>query len=226
MLKKVLPVTLSLLVTMTAWSPALLASANKEASTTPAASTNMQFGNTGMTAVEVKNLHHSGKLLVKKIKVTDSTLVNGFLEAVDSNFNKDTIVNGNIDAKSSSFNDLTINGGVKFKDVSTAGKAVINGKVELDHSKFDNTLNVNGHLSAKDSNFAKMVTMKSTDAEFENCNLQDITVQKSSTDPVQTIKLKGTKVSGNITFESGKGVVEQDATSTIEGKVKGGTVQK
>jgi hypothetical protein len=186
----------------------------------------MQFGNTGMSAVEVKNLNHSGKLLVKKIKVTDSTLVNGALEAVDSNFNKDTVVNGNIDAKSSSFNELTINGGVKFKDVSTAGKAVINGKVDLDHSKFDDTLNVNGHISAKDSNFAKMVTLRSSEAQFENCHLDNVTVQKSTSDPVQTIKLKNTKVSGSITFESGKGIVEQDSSSTIDGKVTGGTVQK
>ncbi len=191
-----------------------------------AAPTSMQFGKGDLTAVEVKNLHHSGKLLVKKIKVTDSTIINGFLEATDSQFSKESVVNGNLSASASSFNDLTVNGNVKLTTVVVNGTSTINGKVTADKSDFKNKLSINGQLQAKDSKFAKLVTLKSLDSEFDSCKVDSITVQKTATDGVQKIVLKGSSVSGDIIFDSGKGIVEQDSASTIGGKVVGGTVEK
>lgn len=218
MLKKVTMTTLSLLLSLGV-SSVTFAQAAKDKATS-----NMQFGNAGMTAVEVKNLHHSGKLLVKKIKVTDSTIINGTFEAVDSQFNKEAVINGNVDAKTSSFNDLNVNGNVKFKTVVVNGPANVNGKVDADECDFKNTLNIYGQLSAKKSKFEKKLTVKSVETDLDECTAQDIIVQKTGNDATQKVILKGTNVN-SITFESGKGVVEQDDKSTV-GKVTGATVEK
>ena len=218
MLKKVTMTTLSLLLSLGV-SSVTFAQAAKDKATS-----NMQFGNAGMTAVEVKNLHHSGKLLVKKIKVTDSTIINGTFEAVDSQFNKEAVINGNVDAKTSSFNDLNVNGNVKFKTVVVNGPANVNGKVDADECDFKNTLNIYGQLSAQQSKFEKQLTVKSVETDLDECTAQDIIVQKTGNDATQKVILKGTNVN-SITFESGKGVVEQDDKSTV-GKVTGATVEK
>ncbi|MGD9591200.1 MAG: hypothetical protein AB7V32_01615 [Candidatus Berkiella sp.] len=219
MLKKVSITTLSLLLS-------LGASTCAQAATDKSSPTNMEFGNKGITAVEVKNLHHSGKLLVKKIKVTDSTIINGSFEAIDSQFNKETVINGNMDAKTSNFNNLDVNGNVKLKTVVVNGPTAINGKVEADDSEFKNTLNICGSLDAKDSKFAKMITLKcSKETDFENSKVQDINIKKSSDGSAQKVILKNSSVN-NITFESGDGIVEQDDKSTISGKVTGAKVEK
>ncbi len=219
MLKKVTATTLSLLLSLSATST-FGADANEK--TKP---TNMKFGNSGLTAVEVKNLHHSGKLLVKKIKVTDTTLVNGSFEAVDSQFNKEAVINGNMDAKTSAFNDLSVNGNVKLKTVVLSGPVNVNGKVDADESDFKNTVNIYGQLNAKETKFAKMINIVSEETTLENCRLQDITIQKSGKNDEQKLILKNTSVN-NITFESGKGLVEQEGDSTISGKVTGAKVEK
>jgi hypothetical protein len=219
MYKKVLPISLSLLLSAMAWTSPLLAADAKD--DTP---TTMQFGKGDMAEVEVENLHHSGKLLVKKIKVAESTIINGSLQAVNSEFKQQTVINGQLQAVDSKFNDLSVNGGANLKNIEVKGPADINGSMKLEKSKFDNTLNVNGQLTAKDSSFSKMLTLKSKEIDLENCSVQDITVQKGP--ETQTLNLKGTKVAGSVTFESGKGIIKQDDKSTIEGKVTGATVQK
>ncbi|MBS0287656.1 MAG: hypothetical protein JSR17_10190 [Proteobacteria bacterium] len=221
MLKNLTVSTMTLLFSLSVSSTLFAADAPKDKSS----ATNMQFGNTGLTAVEVKNLHHSGKLLVKKIKVTDGTLVNGFFEAVDSQFNKDTVINGNIDAKTSSFNVLSVNGNVKFNTVVVSGPATVNGKVTAEKSDFKNTLTIHGHLDAKETTFGKKITITNVETDLENCKVTDILVQKSGNE-AQKLSLKGTSVSGDITFESGKGVIEQDDKSSIGGKVTGAQVEK
>lgn len=188
--------------------------------------THMQFGDVGHTNVEVKNIHHSGRLLLRKIKVIESTIVNGYLQVENSDLNQQTVVNGHIKAKDSKFNELTVNGDSDLTNDVVRGTTSINGKLDLDHTQFDASLTVFGHLKAKDSTFKKTVTVNNNNTDLENCNLEDITIQKGDGKQAQTLNLKATKVSGNVVFESGKGVVNMDSSSSVGGKVTGGTVNK
>jgi hypothetical protein len=213
---KTLGTMVSLLLTLSTWT----------ASTLAAPPTKMDFGSKDMTDVEVTNIHHSGKLLLRRIKVADTTTVNGYLEAQESVFKQKTEVNGHIKAEDSQFNLLTVNGDADLKNVTVVGAATINGKLTSDHSNFDNTLTLTGAVSAKDSAFNKPIKANSTQLSFENCTVDSITIAASQGKTAQTVDLKGTKVANNIHFESGKGVVHQDSDSSVGGKVTGGTVQK
>lgn len=214
----VLPIGLSMLIS--------LASGTNLHAASPTKPTDMQFGSQDITSAEIKNIHHSGKLLVKKIKVLEATLVNGRLEADDAIFLGDTTINGRLDAKEAKFKGLVVNGDAELKKVQISGPVNVNGKLELEECQLADSLHVYGYLKAKDAAFAKMVTVNSSKATFEDSVLNGLTVQKNDSKEPQVIELKKTKINGNIVFESGNGIVNMDSDSALSGEVKGGTVKK
>lgn len=174
-----------------------------------AASGPMQFGNAVLSSAEFKDLHHSGNLQLNNVKVAHSL-----------------IVNGKLNAKESIVQELTINGDSKLKEVTLNGPANINGHLEVQDSKFNGPVTIHGHLSAKGSSFKEPIKVRSTNTNFENSTLHDITIEKSRAGEKEYVNLEGTKVEGNIKFESGTGIVRLDDKSSITGKVTGGTVEK
>lgn len=170
---------------------------------------NMQFGNAVLSSAEFKDLHHSGNLQLNNVKVAHSL-----------------IVNGKLNAKESILHELTINGDSKLKDVTLSGPTSINGHLEAQDSKFNGPVTIHGHLSAKGSSFKEPIKVRSTNTNFENSTLHDITIEKSRSGEKEYLNLEGTKIEGNVKFESGTGIVRLDDKSSITGKVTGATVEK
>lgn len=221
MFKNVLPSTLSLLLATIVWTNPVVAAEDKNSPTA-----NLQFGDQIQTESELSNVHHSGKMFLKKVKVKNSTIINGSLEVLDSLLNKETIVNGRVNARESQFKELTVNGDTQLKGVAILGPVNINGKLEVEHVRVDGTLEVDGSFKAKDSAFKKMITVNNTNTELDHCTLDDITFHKDDKDQNQYLHLKATKVSGNIDFKSGKGIIRLDSQSSISGKVTGAKIEK
>lgn len=169
----------------------------------------MQFGSTSLKNTEFIDLHHSGALTLNHVKVDGSLIVNGKLEA-----------------KETKIHELTVNGNAKLKKVLLTGPVNINGHVETKESQFDGPFTIHGHLEADSSRFNRPLQITSAQTDFEDCTVKEITIQKNQAKEPQEVKLKSTKVLGDIRFESGNGIVHIDDKSTIEGKVIGGVIKK
>ena len=82
-----------------------------------------------------------------------------------------------------------------------------------------------GPLTAEKSTFQNLI-ITADKIILEDSKIKDIVVKKNE-DKKQVLDLKGkTIVAGNITFESGKGVVKQGPEVKIQGEIKGATVEK
>lgn len=171
--------------------------------------TNIQFGSAQMKDAQLKDLHHSGELELEKVKISGAAIINGHLQATES-----------------LFNDLTVNGQSELKESQAQGTTSVNGALQAKESKFDGNLTVHGQLEAKDSKFLKKVIITSSKIEFTNCELQDLTIKSTKTDKQQILTLDDTKINGDVTFESGNGLIKMDKASKIAGKVTGGTIEK
>jgi|GEM_PF-6353814 len=189
-----------------AFTLALLA-VNFVAAATPAP-TDMQFGAISLRQSAPKNLHHSGMLQLDGVKVANETIINGFLTA-----------------KNSQFHELTVNGQCQLENTELLGPVSVNGQLQLRNVNADAAVTVYGFLGARKTVFTKPITVTTTNVDFIDSTFDSLTVDRVK-DQTQTVNLTRTKVSGDITFTSGKGLVKMDPSSSIMGKVNGGTIEK
>lgn len=169
----------------------------------------MGFGSTQIENKDLTTLHHSGELEVEKVKVTGSAIINGRFQALNSQFNE-----------------LTINGQSEMKASEALGNTSINGALKVTDSKFGGSLVLNGLLEAKDSEFLKPVTITSTKIDFINCKVQSLLIKTTKEDQQQILTLQDTTINGDVTFESGNGLVKMNKNSKISGKVNGAKVDQ
>lgn len=174
-----------------------------------AATSDMQFGAIAISKTTEKSLHHSGMLQLSHVKVANDTLVNGFLSAKDCQFHE-----------------LTVNGQCVLENTELLAPVNINGQLLLKHVNADGELTVFGFLGARNAILTKPLMVKSSNLDFIDSTLETLTVGEVEGQPQQTLNLTRTKVNGNITFKSGKGIIKMDPASGIKGKVTGATIEK
>lgn len=120
-----------------------------------------------------------------------------------------TEVNGSLEADKATLGTLKVNGNCKLKDSTVEGEVLING-----------------YLHAENTRFLCEISISSNKLVLENCQVKNIVVRKSSMEN-QIVELRGkTNVSGQISFESGKGGVITGSDVALQGKITGGEVQK
>lgn len=167
------------------------------------------FGAQEISNLTITKLNHSGSL-----EMTNSTI-----EAF-------AIINGKLEAKNTVFSELTVNGDAELDSSQVQGNVAINGNLEADGSAFNGPVLIHGHIGAESSQFLNIITLHGNQAEFEECSLNKIIVQRSQNKTPQIIYLEDTAVTGDIIFEQGNGIVMIDGNSTVLGKVQGGEIKK
>ena len=99
------------------------------------------------------------------------------------------------------------------------------GPVEVMHLKVEGEASIMGPLTANQSKFENL-SIVADEIILEDVEVNNISIKQEKTKK-QVLQLKGsTLVKGNITFESGKGIIEQDPGVKIQGKIKGAIVEK
>lgn len=121
--------------------------------------------------------------------------------------------------------DLHVNGSLVSKDAKL-GSLIILGEANLRDTTVSGSTDIIGFLQTHGSHFQKNLSVCTQKAIFTRTKIESLTVRKEpSYKGKQIIELKqGSVVHGPIHFESGKGEVQIDASSRIEGKVTGGKV--
>jgi len=116
---------------------------------------------------------------------------------------------------------LTVSGDLNATRASIAGLNVV-GNVSLNSTIVSGSTSIIGKLDASTSKFTD-IELEGSSATFSKSTIKNILI-KSSRNETPQIVLNNTVVDGNITFTSGKGIV-QNNNSKITGKVIGGTVK-
>ncbi len=169
--------------------------------------TDMEFGAISLSKTSQNKIHHSGVLQLENVNVDGETIVNGFLTA-----------------KNSQFHELTINGQGLLENTELLGPVSVNGQLLLKNVNADTAVTVYGFLGARSTAFTKPVTVKSSNVDFIDSTLESITVEPVK-DKQQTVNLTRSKVSGEVIFASGNGIVKMDPQSSVK-KVTGGKIEK
>lgn len=203
-------------------------------------------GPTELSSQEFKDLTINGPSKLNEIKA-DSLTVNGPLYFNHLKIKGDTKISGPSSGEDAEFENITIHGtfwGSKIK----MNNLQADGEITIEDFKINGNVNINAVLNAKNGSFNDINSVQAPVALY-NVTVNNIYVKKGSMDVGESkttpesktnsntsnsngknnvVKLAGnTQVSGNITFESGDGVVFiRDKTAELKGKVIGGKIKK
>lgn len=190
-----------------------------------------------LSTQEYKKLKVSGPTTLHAIR-TDSLYVNGSLSFIQVVVNQKAEVLGPCSGVDGEFSDLDIHGPFDGTTIKT-GNLTVNGPTAIEDFKITGNVNINGPLKAKVGSFMDISSVQTPIALYD-VTVDNIHVKKDSgwvraDNPLSEgygqnneIKLAGkTIVYGDITFESGNGVVFlRDKTAQFKGKVIGGVVKE
>ncbi len=190
-----------------------------------------------LSTQEFKELNINGPATLHAIKA-DSLTVNGPVDFIKLKIKGKTEVSGPFSGVDGEFADVVIHGPFDGTKIS-AESLHVNGPVALEDFEIKGNVSINGPLKAKVGSFKDINTVNTPVALYD-VSVNNIHVKKDSgkisNDPVNNegygknneIKLAGkTIVSGNITFESGDGVVFiRDKTAQFKGKIIGGKIKE
>lgn len=110
--------------------------------------------------------------------------------------------------------------GGRFSDV------MVSGLLDVEDAKIQGNAEVVGELDAESTEFQQQLTFTGEELELKSSTANDIIIKvNGSKKHIQRLHIKeGSKVSGNITFESGNGEVVIDEESSFSGNLEGGKV--
>ena len=122
---------------------------------------------------------------------------------------------------------LLVNGSLKADGVIFEKGLTANGTSTVNNTVFNDWAEFNGALSATNSTSHNVITILNQTSNFKNCQFKTIYVKKNPyIRSEQSIRLSNTIISGDITFESGAGIVYLDSSSQINGAIIGGSKTK
>jgi hypothetical protein len=183
----------------------------------------------GVTILEKTVLQQSsfvGPTVLKEVTANSLSVIGPF-EFYDLKVTKETNITGpTVESEKGTFRFLKIIGTFTAKNI-TCTKLEIIGPVDVTDLKVSEETDIVGPLKATQSTFQKLSVMADK-ISLDDVAVDDITIQKNKNhQKAQVLQLKGkTIVKGNITFESGEGIVEQDQDVKIQGEIKGAIVQQ
>jgi len=164
-------------------------------------------GPTKLKLVKADSMKINGSLHFSKIDIAQEAVVNGALSGDHGKF-RALQVTGSVDVANVICRDLKANGAFKATYLSVNGNASIVGPMVVDHGKFQN-LEITADAITLEDLIAQNIIIHNTQNE-------------------QILILKGaSNVSGDITFDSGKGTVQIEGPSVqVKGNIKGATTTR
>jgi hypothetical protein len=190
-----------------------------------------------LSTQDFKELKINGPSTLHAIKA-DSFIGNGPVDFIKLKINRKAEISGPCKGMDGEFRDVVIHGPFEGTKISAVNFHV-NGPVAIEDFKITGNVTINGPLKAKVGSFKDINTVNTPVALYD-VTVHNIYVKKDSTmnkdDNANNdgyaknyeIKLAGkTIVYGNITFESGDGIVYiRDKTAQFKGKVIGGKIKE
>lgn len=195
------------------------------------------LGNATLKDVKATELSVMGNLIFHNLTVSKDTNVAGTVTKSKQGTFDELSVAGKFEATDVTCKNLEVAGPVKAtnltcKKVEVAGSAVITGLHVDGHVSIAGPLTLKSPKGPKAAqNKIKDLNITAEKVSIENTHIEgNIHVYKTRNwlgrAKMQTLQLKGkTTVSGNITFESGKGGIEQGPDVKVKGKITGATVK-
>lgn len=172
-------------------------------------------------AIKADAVSVNGPLDFIKLKVNGKTNVSGPFTGVDGQFS-DIIVHGPFEGTKIEADSLYIEGPVALLDFEIKGDVTINGPLKAKVGRFKNINTVQTPVALYD------VTVNNINVKKDSGWVRPDNPKSEGYGQNNEIKLAGkTVVLGDITFESGEGVVFiRDKTAQLKGKVIGGKIRK
>jgi hypothetical protein len=184
-------------------------------------------GSTHLTDIKAKELSVLGSLEFHNLTVEQDADVAGPITKSENGTFANLSVLGTFEASDIICKNLDIAGAVTATGLTVTGETSIVGSLNLkapkDSSKFPNnlhSLDISAEtISLEDTNIERDIVV--------HTSLKNKAFKWLGKEKKQVLHLLGkTNVKGNITFESGVGIIEQGPDAKIEGKVIGATVEK
>ncbi|MCH1429452.1 MAG: hypothetical protein GWP59_08975 [Chlamydiales bacterium] len=103
---------------------------------------------------------------------------------------------------------------------------IVSGVLDVEDAKIQGNTEVIGELDAESTEFQQQLMFTGEELELKSSTANDIVIKvNGSKKHIQRLHIKeGSKVSGNITFESGNGEVVIDEESSFSGNLEGGKI--
>ncbi|TAK75385.1 MAG: hypothetical protein EPO11_05565 [Gammaproteobacteria bacterium] len=181
------------------------------------------FGSTHLVGSDIEQATIYGPAELEHVKA-DTLNVNGPLKFKDLEVTNETGIVGPVkDSEKGKLNDVKVMGPFEAKDVICHNLSVV-GPATVTSLLAKGNTEIMGPLKADKSHFQKL-TVTADETELKNSEVGDILI-KTTSNKEQTLYLDKTIVKGNITFESGRGVIIEKGKAEIKGKVTGGTIKK
>lgn len=181
----------------------------------------------GVTVLEKQKLQEASFMGATELKeITAKSLsILGPLHFTHLKVEKGTKIFGPVaNSEFGDFDSLIITGLFAARNV-TCSKLEVIGPVDVTHLQVSGITTIIGPLTAEKSTFQNLI-ITADKIVLEDSKTQEIIIKKNE-NKKQVLNLKGnTIVQGNITFESGKGTIKQGPEVTIQGAIKGATVEK
>jgi hypothetical protein len=157
--------------------------------------------------IKAKTLEINGPLEFRSLDVADKAILRGAVKGEKGKFGQ-LDVTGTLDIDHVICGEMHVLGAVKAIYLEVKAQALIEGALDAEHCHF------------------KDVTIKSDQILFNDVTVDNVFVKGNQ--PHQLLILKGaTVVEGDITFDSGSGIVQVDDPEVkIQGKIKNGTLKK
>lgn len=119
-----------------------------------------------------------------------------------------------------------VNGSI-FAQGAHLGSATINGQATLYNTTVEGKFDIAGFMNAEKCTFRSKIEATCQKVSFCDCNINSIHVRKTLWPfSMQVVELSNCNCRGDITFDSGKGLVVLCNKSQLQGKVIGGDIQK
>jgi hypothetical protein len=167
----------------------------------------------------------------KNLNKVDLVNYSGFGETKISNsvINKNIKIYGVLEADNVTVKNLEIFGQGIVNNSQVTGKVSIHGDLELRDTSVLGVTSIFGGMGAINSNMQNDIVAHSNFLTFaDGTKTKSIIMKKpqqQNSELQQVIQiLNNSQVIGDITFESGNGIVEVDTSSKVQGQVIGGTV--
>ncbi len=183
------------------------------------------FGKTEcQKVVMASQLKVNGQMKIDSLTVNGNATINGTAEGRDLNVNGSLIISGK-----TTLNKVKILGPTQIEGQTTLSNAnlqnlTVKGKLNASGSQFADTI-VNGSINLHDVIIKGSLTINSSLAVLNGVDVKNILIKNTLSNQSQIVCLeKGSRVQGNIHFETGHGKVYSIGASKILGKVEGGEV--
>ena len=156
--------------------------------------------------------------------VLDNLSEGGFVNIDGTTVKNNTQVEGVFSIKNADLNNVNLSGTGTITDTGVRGDFVGEGAVSVANIQFTSVFKFKGSMSANATTFLNLVELTIEKATFKNSGVKSILVHKTGHSNEIIYLEDHTVVNGDVTFESGNGIVMESSGSSVTGVVSGGKI--